>query len=127
MSVSQLSVSVFRTPALPGFQCVALQRTTVSIEGFSACTQAHPMQPVPQYHCSIACNHAITTEFAKTHSKTHIFTPIAALHAIMQYRCQHSCNTNANVHTFTEAKQDIITTNFMYFEMLYLYIHRYRC
>ena len=49
------------------------------------------LQPVPQYHCSIASNQAITPEIAKTHSKPHIFTPIAALLAIVQYQCNIAC------------------------------------
>ena len=50
-----------------------------------------PLQPIQQYHCSIASNQAITPEIVKTRNKTHIPTPIAALLAIVQYQCNIAC------------------------------------
>ena len=83
------------------------------------------LQPVQQYRCSIASNrvipmqhcrqscntnaalHAIVQsplELQKIYSKTHIFTPIAALLAIMQSQCNQPCTPSVSVYALMQSQ-----------------------
>ena len=55
------------------------------------CTTNATKLALAMQHCSIACIHAFTPESAKAQTNTHMFTPIATLHACLQSQCNIAC------------------------------------
>ena len=70
-----------------------------------SCNTNVALQAIVQYQCSIACNRAITPEIAKKKFKKKlIFTPIAALLAIMQSQCNQPCTPSVSVYALTHSQ-----------------------